>query len=79
MPGVDGFDVIREIRGRERIRGGHLPVLALTARSRDKDRERCLAAGMDGFLTKPINNADFSAAISRILPDAVWSESSSSK
>jgi two-component system sensor histidine kinase/response regulator len=79
MPGLDGFDVIREIRARERIRGGHLPVIALTARSRDQDRERCLAAGMDGFLTKPINNADFSAAISRIFPQAVWPESNSSK
>ena len=71
MPGLDGFDVIREIRARERIRGGHLPVIALTARSRDSDRERCLAAGMDGFLTKPINNADFSAALSHLSPRGV--------
>ena len=74
MPGLDGFQVIEEIRAREHARGGHLPVIALTARSRDRDRERCLAAGMDGFLTKPINGDEFSAAIARFFPKAVWPE-----
>jgi two-component system sensor histidine kinase/response regulator len=72
MPGLDGFQVIREIRAREQIRGGRLPVIALTALSRDRDRERCLAAGMDGFLTKPINNGEFSASIARFFPATVW-------
>ena len=49
MPGLDGFAVIQEIRAREKERGGRLSVIALTARSRDQDRERCFAAGMDGF------------------------------
>ena len=53
MPELDGFQVVRAIRERERTAGGHLPVIALTARSRKEDRERCLAAGMDDFLTKP--------------------------
>src|SRR5262249_49181336 len=54
MPELDGFQVIQAIRERERASGGHLPVIALTARSRKEDRERCLAAGMDDFLAKPI-------------------------
>ena len=74
MPGLDGFQVIGEVRAREQVRGGHLPVIALTALSRDRDRERCLAAGMDGFLTKPIHSGEFSASIARFFPEAVWPE-----
>jgi hypothetical protein len=68
MPELDGFEVIRAIRERERTVGGHLPVIALTARSRQEDRERCLAAGMDDFLTKPIRPAELLAAIDRLAP-----------
>ena len=46
--------------------GGHLPIIALTARSRKEDREQCLAAGMDEFLAKPIQVADLWAAIDRV-------------
>jgi len=55
MPELDGFQVIEELRRVEAARGGRrLPVAALTARSRRSDRERCLAAGMDDYLTKPV-------------------------
>jgi CheY-like chemotaxis protein len=52
---------------RERTAGGHLPVIALTARSRKEDRERCLRAGMDEYLAKPFTAADLWAAIDRVL------------
>jgi two-component system, sensor histidine kinase and response regulator len=67
MPELDGFDVVKRIRERERASGGHLPVIALTARSRQEDREHCLAAGMDDFLTKPIAPADLLTAIDRMI------------
>jgi CheY-like chemotaxis protein len=66
MPELDGFQVVGAIRERERAAGGHLPVVALTARSRKEDRERCLAAGMDEFLPKPIKADDLYAAIDRL-------------
>jgi two-component system, sensor histidine kinase and response regulator len=66
MPELDGFQVIRAIRERERSAGGHLPVIALTARARQEDRERCLTAGMDDFLAKPIQAADLWAATERV-------------
>jgi two-component system sensor histidine kinase/response regulator len=67
MPELDGFEVVRAIRELERNAGGHLPVVALTARSRAEDRERCLAAGMDDFLTKPVSAARLLAAIDRLV------------
>ena len=68
MPEMDGFQVVQAIRASERTTGGHLPIIALTARSRKEDREKCLAAGMDDFLTKPIAAANLWAAIERVVP-----------
>jgi PAS domain S-box-containing protein len=67
MPEMDGFQVVQAVRERELTAGGHLPIIALTARSRKEDRERCLAAGMDDFQTKPIHPTDLVAAIDRVL------------
>ncbi len=67
MPGLDGFQVIERIRAHERVAGGHLPVVALTARSRTEDRERCLAAGMDAFLGKPIRSTALWDTIDRLV------------
>jgi PAS domain S-box-containing protein len=74
MPELDGFQVVQAIRERELSTGEHLPIVALTARARKEDRERCLAAGMDDFLAKPIQAADLWAALDRVrgtrpLPD----------
>ena len=65
MPRLDGFKVIASIRARERRSGGHLWVIAVTARSRTEDRDRCLAAGMDDFVTKPIGQDLLLAALDR--------------
>jgi CheY-like chemotaxis protein len=67
MPELDGFQVVHALRERERAAGGHLLVIALTARARKEDRERCLAAGMDDFLAKPIQAANLWAAIDRVV------------
>ena len=67
MPELDGFGVVEAIRERERTAGGHLPVIALTARSRKEDRERCLRAGMDECLIKPFSAAELWATMDRIL------------
>ncbi|MGO9464866.1 MAG: response regulator [Isosphaeraceae bacterium] len=67
MPELDGFRVVAAIRQRERTAGGHMPVIALTARSRQDDRERCLRAGMDEYVTKPFKADDLWAAIDRVL------------
>jgi PAS domain S-box-containing protein len=67
MPELDGFQVVEAVREHERAAGGHLPVIALTARVRKEDRERCLAAGMDDFLAKPIQAVSLWAAIDRVV------------
>ncbi|HWE94924.1 MAG TPA: PAS domain S-box protein [Tepidisphaeraceae bacterium] len=67
MPGLDGFQVIRSIREQERATGAHLSVIALTARSRDEDRELCLAAGMDEFLSKPIHTDHLWEIVERLM------------
>jgi CheY-like chemotaxis protein len=67
MPEMDGFEVVRVIRDGELNTGNHLPIIALTARTSIRDREKCLAAGMDDFLPKPIEAEALWAAIDRMV------------
>ncbi|MBZ5568586.1 MAG: PAS domain S-box protein [Acidobacteriia bacterium] len=55
MPEMDGFAATAAIREREKVSGVHLPVYAMTAHAMKGDEERCLAAGMDGYISKPVN------------------------
>ena len=55
MPEVDGFEAACRIRAKERETGGHLPIIGLTAHALKGDRERCLEAGMDDYLPKPVD------------------------
>jgi CheY-like chemotaxis protein len=54
MPLLDGIQATRRIREREQLTGMHMPIVAMTAHALKDDKERCLAAGMDGFISKPI-------------------------
>jgi CheY-like chemotaxis protein/nitrogen-specific signal transduction histidine kinase/HPt (histidine-containing phosphotransfer) domain-containing protein len=70
MPELDGFQVVAVQRQREQGTGRHLPVIALTARSAEGERERCLRAGMDDYLPKPVRAAELFAAINRVVSGA---------
>jgi CheY-like chemotaxis protein/anti-sigma regulatory factor (Ser/Thr protein kinase) len=66
MPEMDGFEVTAKIRDGERVGGVHLPIIALTAHAMKGDQERCLAAGMDAYVSKPIQPARLFEAIGQL-------------
>jgi signal transduction histidine kinase/CheY-like chemotaxis protein len=68
MPGMSGLDATAEIRKRERTTGGHVRIIAMTARAMASDREQCLAAGMDGYLSKPIDRTLLFEAVEETRP-----------
>jgi two-component system sensor histidine kinase/response regulator len=71
MPVMDGFEATRRIRSGEEVGDRRIPILAMTASVMDEDRNRCLAAGMDNYLTKPINLKTLDAMLeSWIVGDA---------
>jgi two-component system sensor histidine kinase/response regulator len=70
MPVMDGLEATRQLRSREQRSGGHIPVIAMTASAMEGDRERCLAAGMDDYLAKPVISAELYAKLARWLPSA---------
>ncbi|WP_448191296.1 PAS-domain containing protein [Azospirillum sp. sgz301742] len=71
MPEVDGYELARRIRMAERDSGRRLPIVALTANALIGDAERCFAAGMDDFLSKPVDLQSLSRVIARWLPQAL--------
>jgi CheY-like chemotaxis protein len=71
MPTLDGFEATARIRAQEQAIGQHLPILALTAHAMHGDAKRCLDAGMDGYLSKPLKAEDLDAAIAQLLGGAV--------
>ena len=68
MPEMDGFEVTAHIRTREKDTGEHLPIIAMTAHAMEGDRERCLDAGMDEYVSKPIHIEDLRRALVVVLP-----------
>lgn len=71
MPVLDGFEASRRIREAEQAEGegGHVPIISITANAMQGDRERCLEAGMDDYITKPVHLEMLQAALARFLPD----------
>ena len=68
MPGLDGLEATAAIRRHELRTGGHLPIIGVTAHALQGDRERCLAAGMDGYVAKPIRPETLFKAIAEVVP-----------
>src|SRR5262249_43480028 len=66
MPEMDGLEATSIIRAHERQTGRHLPILAMTAHAMKGDREQCLEAGMDGYLSKPIAPAELRKAVAAL-------------
>jgi len=68
MPEMDGFEATREIRKREARSGGRIPIIAMTAYATEGDRERCLKAGMDSYVSKPISATKLFKAMEALVP-----------
>ena len=65
MPNMDGFQATAAIREAEKSTGGHIPIIAMTAHALKGDEERCIAAGMDAYISKPIRTTELYAAIEK--------------
>jgi CheY-like chemotaxis protein len=70
MPEVDGVEATAAIREKEKATGAHIPIIAMTAHALKGDRERCLEAGMDGYVGKPIRAPELLEEIERCVPKA---------
>jgi CheY-like chemotaxis protein len=68
MPEMDGFDATREIRKSELKTGKHVPIIAMTANAMSGDRERCIEAGMDDYIAKPVTRHVLNEILGRWLP-----------
>ena len=77
MPEMDGLEAAGIIRSRERRSGGHVPIVAMTAHALKGDRERCLEAGMDEYIAKPIRSRQLLAAIASVMGETCEATSAS--
>ncbi|MBF0551950.1 MAG: response regulator [Deltaproteobacteria bacterium] len=68
LPQMDGFEATKIIREKEKSIGTRLPIIAMTAHAMKGDRERCLGAGMDGYVSKPFSASELFKAIEELLP-----------
>ncbi|MCX6692495.1 MAG: response regulator [Methanoregula sp.] len=74
MPEMDGFEATKAIREKESREGGHIIVVALTAHAMEGDREYCLNAGMDDYLSKPFNMKKLHSVLERWIPSGLDAE-----
>jgi two-component system, sensor histidine kinase and response regulator len=70
MPVMDGFAATRVIRESEKTTGRHIPIIAMTAHALKEDEERCIAAGMDAYVSKPVRTAELYSAIEKCVASA---------
>jgi signal transduction histidine kinase/DNA-binding response OmpR family regulator len=70
MPDMDGFEATAAIRAKELLTGGHIPIIALTAHALKGDKERCISAGMDDYLSKPIRAIELVSMIESLVEKA---------
>jgi CheY-like chemotaxis protein len=68
MPEMNGFEATAAIRERERATGGYIHIIAMTAYAMKGDRERCLEAGMDSYISKPVASEELSRVIEEFSP-----------
>jgi two-component system, sensor histidine kinase and response regulator len=67
---MDGFEAAERIREAEKTSGKHVPIIALTAHAMPGDRERFLACGMDGYVSKPIKLEELFSVIANVIPNS---------
>jgi PAS domain S-box-containing protein len=67
MPEMGGFEATAAIRAKEKLTGGHVPIIAMTAHALKGDQERCISAGMDGYVSKPIRTSELFSTIESML------------
>jgi CheY-like chemotaxis protein len=78
MPEMGGFEATRAIRTREKHTGGHVPIVAMTAHAMKGDKERCLEAGMDAYVAKPVQVEELAQVIGQVVTDSAKSAAVSS-